>query len=535
MRRGTIAAIIALGLAGVGISQGQATRPATSRPTTMGIVIGRDTTYVTGPLRPDGTVDYIAAVNAEFSQGVTPQNNAACLLVRVNPPEDSRYEDTPLNKQMELTRLLGLQGNVPEQIAWHNLKEFDPKQVGTGYIYQTSKYWAAMAGPWSVADMPALQQWLDANKPSLDLAVEASHRERYWMPLVCDSDTEFLLSVERTNGSRWRALADSLRVRAMQELQQGNRDATWSDLCAVHRIAGFLAHSPDYLDAAISATIQVSAWVSDRALLCDANVSTDLLHRMASDMAAFARAPDIREVSGKVRRLEYLSAVEETARTWDNAMATLPPDQRQQMQNMLNVLGLWQPDWNRMLRLGNDYWDDVLLDDSAMPADQQKAHRDELAQRQQNLSNVVYPPDSPVQDDPGKSGVWLIPKKNETRDTYSDRLGSYLLAITVPNIGHFRDRPDRLGNVELDWTEVAVNLLLYRREHGSYPAQLQDLVPQYMSHLPANVPDYPMRYERQADGCVLERAPATATAPLRAATRPTTNPDMNGDFFFRLP
>jgi hypothetical protein len=533
MTRGTIAAIIALGLAGVGISQGQATRPATSRPTTMGIVIGRDTTYVTGPLRPDGTVDYIAAVNAEFSQGVTPQNNAACLLVRINPPEDSRYEDTPLNKQMELMRLLGLQGNVPEQIPWHNLKEFDPKFASPGFIYPTSGYWAAMAGPWSAADMPALPRWLEANKASLDLAVEASHRERYWMSLVCNSDTEFLLTVRRTNGSRWRALADSLRVRAMQELQQGNRDATWSDLCAVHRIAGFLAHSPDNLDVAISARIQVNAWVSDRALLCNADISTDLLHRMASDMAAFARAPDIREVSGKVRRLEYLSAVEETARTWDNDMATLPPGQRQQMQNMLNVLGLWQPDWNRMLRLGNDYWDDVLLDDSAMPAEHQKAHRDEIEQRVRNLGAVAHSADPDWTGAPGST--WLIHKKNETRDTYSDRLGSYLLAITAPNVTLFRDTPDRLGNVELDWTEVAVNLLLYRREHGSYPAQLQDLVPQYMAHLPANVPDYPMRYERQADGCVLERAPATATAPLRAATRPTTNPDMNGDFFFRLP
>ena len=41
------------------------------------IAISRDTTYITGPLRADGYVDYIAAINERCSEGVTPENNAA--------------------------------------------------------------------------------------------------------------------------------------------------------------------------------------------------------------------------------------------------------------------------------------------------------------------------------------------------------------------------------------------------------------------------------------------------------------------------
>lgn len=44
--------------------------------------VSPETTVVTGPLNPDGTVDYVAAFNAELSQGVTPENNAAVLLLR---------------------------------------------------------------------------------------------------------------------------------------------------------------------------------------------------------------------------------------------------------------------------------------------------------------------------------------------------------------------------------------------------------------------------------------------------------------------
>jgi hypothetical protein len=267
-----------------------------SQPRTAGIVVGRDTTYLLGPLRADGTVDYIAAVNAEYSQGVTPENNAACLLVRVNPPEPSHDEDTPLAKQPELLRLLGFTGSVPEAIPWHNLKEFDPKFAGIGFIYPTSGYSLAMTGPWAAADMPAGKQWLDANKPALDLAVEASQRERYWMPVVSADGTGLLLTVAQPNSSRWRALTGSLQARAMLELQQGDRDVAWNDLWAVYRLASFLAHSTDEIDVLLSPIVERNAWIADRALMIDPNTSMDLLHRMSADMSVFVRAPRIREL-----------------------------------------------------------------------------------------------------------------------------------------------------------------------------------------------------------------------------------------------
>src|ERR1043166_6416209 len=48
---------------------------AADPPTTLPFTIAKDTTCITAPLKPDGTPDYIAALNAQFSAGVTPQNN----------------------------------------------------------------------------------------------------------------------------------------------------------------------------------------------------------------------------------------------------------------------------------------------------------------------------------------------------------------------------------------------------------------------------------------------------------------------------
>src|SRR5438105_1659437 len=40
------------------------------------ITPGFDTTRIVGPVMPDGSVDYLTAIEEHFGQGVTPQNNA---------------------------------------------------------------------------------------------------------------------------------------------------------------------------------------------------------------------------------------------------------------------------------------------------------------------------------------------------------------------------------------------------------------------------------------------------------------------------
>ena len=57
-------------------------KPAAAKPARPKITVSRETTFLTGPLRPDGHVDYLAATNAYCSKGVTPENNAVVLLVQ---------------------------------------------------------------------------------------------------------------------------------------------------------------------------------------------------------------------------------------------------------------------------------------------------------------------------------------------------------------------------------------------------------------------------------------------------------------------
>ena len=48
--------------------------------------LGKETTYVTGPLDKEGYVDYQAALNDRLSKGVSPDRNANVLLWKALGP-----------------------------------------------------------------------------------------------------------------------------------------------------------------------------------------------------------------------------------------------------------------------------------------------------------------------------------------------------------------------------------------------------------------------------------------------------------------
>ena len=65
----------------------------------------------------------------------------------------------------------------------------------------------------------------------------------------------------------------ALVVRAMQRLQEGNRDQAWADLLACHRIARLTGQGPTLIDLLVAVTIDGMACVADQAVLRDARLT----------------------------------------------------------------------------------------------------------------------------------------------------------------------------------------------------------------------------------------------------------------------
>ena len=60
--------------------------------------ISKETTYVTGPLTKDGTIDYAAALHQRLSQGVTPESNANVLFWKATGSLPGRLPKRPAGK-----------------------------------------------------------------------------------------------------------------------------------------------------------------------------------------------------------------------------------------------------------------------------------------------------------------------------------------------------------------------------------------------------------------------------------------------------
>src|SRR5271157_5537856 len=78
-------------------------------PSPLKFTVSKETTYLTEPLRPDGRVDYLKAMNDHLNRGVTPENNAAVELIQALGPGCLFEKD-----RRETLARLGL-ADLPEQ------------------------------------------------------------------------------------------------------------------------------------------------------------------------------------------------------------------------------------------------------------------------------------------------------------------------------------------------------------------------------------------------------------------------------------
>ena len=67
------------------------------------MIISKETTYITEPLDELGYPDYAAALNERMSKGITPENNAAVLLMQAVGPSE-----IPADQRDMFFRMLGM-------------------------------------------------------------------------------------------------------------------------------------------------------------------------------------------------------------------------------------------------------------------------------------------------------------------------------------------------------------------------------------------------------------------------------------------
>jgi len=445
------------------------------------LTIGRETTFVDGPLSADGYVDYIAAVNQRLAEGVTPENNAVPLLIAAYGPQV--ISDAASPKYFELLGVprssAGGQYLIDES-AFIN-RSMAGQDTSTAIQTLNDHRETASKRPWTRAEFPDVAAMLDANAPPLALLTAASQRPRYYSPLISSQDTPSMFGVLLPLEQQQREAARQLTARAMLRLGEGDTSGAWDDLLACHRLARQTGQCPFLIGALVGMAIEAMAVEADQALIASPQLTAELARKCVADLEGLPPLPSIADDMDNTERLGLLDAVVLMARD-PSAMDEIAPG--------VSVPALSGAiDWNIVLQLVNDEFDKVVAAMRSTELTTRAAEVDKLLQSPRDHTRTIM-----------ALGVrsFLGNRTSASRDMGWSILQTYLPAASMAIVAETR----AIARARLARTGFA--LAVWEREHGAYPESLAELVPGVLPALPIDPWSGSMlHYRRTADGFVL--------------------------------
>lgn len=243
---------------------------ATPKPK-RGYTISKETTYFTGPLKADGTIDFVAAINEHFSQGVTDENNAALVIV---PAMD--LTDWGTNGRRE--RVLEAMGLTPEDISHRTtmleLRMFSKEPGGASVEALSVAYTAALDKLWTDDELPLMRRWLDRNQGVMSQIAEGARRTRYFVPFVSDEKGEPLTGILLEHAQQMRSIARAFSIRANNHMAHSRWNDAWADILTIRDLGRLAAKGPTLIEGLVGVAITGIACSEANYLIATADPST---------------------------------------------------------------------------------------------------------------------------------------------------------------------------------------------------------------------------------------------------------------------
>jgi hypothetical protein len=459
------------------------------------VTISKETTRITAPLRKDGYVDYVAALNEHFRAGVTVKNNAAVLFWQAMGPR----EINPQYREEYFKRLgippLAEKGNYYVPLNDYAKRGKDAgKPADAERQAKTMKQWdVAMSRPWSEKEFPILAGWLAANEKAISMVVEASKRPRRYDPLIAGKDG-MVISVVLPALQQQREAARALKLRAMLRLNEGKVDKAWEDLLACHRLARLAGQGPTLIDALVAIAIDGVACAGDQRLLQHAQLTAGEIAKLRGDLD---KLPPLSKMVDKIDHAErymFLDCVSMVAREGLASMGKLADGNAEDstIKSLISLAVGATIDWDQILRTGNT-WYDRMADTFRTPT---RPERQELRQKIDADLRKLAKSTSDLKS-------LALSMLGCPREALSQRLCQVFVALLLPAVSSVADAEDR-ATMQFDLIKLAFALAAYRADHGEYPARLADLATKYVAAVPKDIFNgEELRYKRKAEGYLL--------------------------------
>ncbi len=509
------------------------------------LTISKETTRVTEPVNDDGTINYVAALNERYSKGVTFENNAAVLLIRAagpalireevrertllalqieslpddgdyfvlldefvkasapagghSGPEDTASAEVPGGTVALPEELRGVVG--PRIIA--QLKGLQVLQALMGPAPSSAQVQAeedlerAVERPWSREEYPLLSKWLRTSEKALAIVSAASNRQRYFVPLVSESDPPQVIDTAWVEYRILREMGKSLVARAMLKVCSGDIEGAHSDLMIVHRLARLAGHGPEVVDRVIAIRLEALACSGGCALAGSEKLTTAQAQEFLADLEALSPLPGIVETLDASERFMALDAVMMVYRYGPASGVNKITGGE-----LTRTMSRQDLDWDWMLRTLNGWYDrEVAAGRKETFAERMKAYARTGVEAERWIAKVIKE----------TKGLGLVKNRvealllgsNVARQPKSKTLTRLLFVVSFPRTEGARVHHDR-ARMELRLARVTMALAAYRAEQGEYPSGLSDLEPKYFQSVPKDLfVDEPLTYRRDREGYVL--------------------------------
>lgn len=477
--------------------------PAKDQP--LPFTISRETTRITQPLMPDGTVDYAAALNARMSEGVTPENNAGVLLIQA-----IGANRIPEAKQEAFFKALGT--SVPshgEPLLLHYTEfvkqHLKQKQTHSEVKISPEPYWdqqtQSMKRPWSRKEFPLVAEWLDVNTDTLKITLNACQSSRLFFPMIVMEGEILLGESLPLSVSDIRELARLLTSSSMLALHEGQTGKAVEYQLACHRLGLLVGQQPTVIDALVSYAINAMASEADVSLVASIKLSQQQLGDYRRQIQALPPPPTVRERYDFADRLVDLDTICQVAmKKLDPKQVGIPN------QDLRDRMFFASTNWDAILKRFNKEYDEMVATMKHPTYARRQVAMDQWNERWIRETHWQ----------PGKlKELGLVTVKliggNPPREEINRHVGNQLLREILPAIRSASDTEFR-AHVRRDLTIIALALAEYQREHGNYPETLDDLSPKYLKTIPKDrFTEKPLRYQRQEAGFLLYSLGANGT------------------------
>jgi len=451
------------------------------------ITISPETTYLTEPLNPDGTVNYVAAIDLRIREGVTDENNAAPLLIRAAGPTVLMEDILPLS-----LKELGMEELPPDGaylIGWRKfVREYAAREDMDPEEQLDAEDWTVTSrqAPWSQTDRPLLAAWLQANREPLELVTQAVQRPRFYIPVPCLTSPPAVFDRAIPTLTHFLRAADALATRAMLKLGKGDAEGAWADLLTCHRLARLIAQGPTLVGQLAACSIEVTACEGDFALAGSGKISRQQAVAYLAELNALKTLPPMLSVIDESERYLALDVVMTLYRGGSLDEMT-DSGSRGTIRRSIH--------WDTMLRIVNE-WRNRMVEAYGAPRIRRKAA---IAEFEDEFLAI----DARM----GKSWklrtLLLSYGGRPFRKAYTRNMTDVVLTITMPTLHRALDLYDE-NLVRLDLARAAMALAAWKADRGAYPTKLDELVPACLPDIPKDLfTDKPLIYRRVGEGYLL--------------------------------